>query len=69
MLRPDTRGKALEMRDSAVDLIPARPSLPKLRDAAANCRACPRWRQRDKESRHKEMEAFVRDLKHVASVL
>jgi DNA polymerase len=43
MLRPDTRGKALEMRDSAVDLIPARPSLPKLRDAAANCRACPRW--------------------------
>jgi hypothetical protein len=43
MLRPDTRGKALEMRDSAVDLIPARPTLPKLRDAAAGCRACPLW--------------------------
>ena len=31
------------MPDSAADLVPARPSLPKLRDAAADCRACPLW--------------------------
>jgi uracil-DNA glycosylase family protein len=28
---------------AAVDLIPERPSLPKLREAAADCRACPLW--------------------------
>ena len=31
------------MADSAADLVPARPSLPKLREAAAGCRACPLW--------------------------
>ena len=31
------------MVDSAADLVPARPSLPKLREAAAGCRACPLW--------------------------
>ena len=31
------------MRDPAENLVPARPSLPKLREAAAGCRACPRW--------------------------
>jgi uracil-DNA glycosylase len=31
------------MADSAHDLIPARPSLPTLREAAADCRACPLW--------------------------
>ena len=31
------------MQDSAVDLLPARPTLPKLREAAADCRACPLW--------------------------
>ena len=31
------------MADSAADLVPSRPSLPKLREAAAGCRACPLW--------------------------
>ena len=31
------------MADSAYDLIPARPTLPTLREAAADCRACPLW--------------------------
>jgi DNA polymerase len=31
------------MPDSAADLIPARPTLRKLREAAAGCRACPLW--------------------------
>jgi DNA polymerase len=31
------------MPDSAADLVPSRPSLPKLREAAAVCRACPLW--------------------------
>jgi uracil-DNA glycosylase len=29
---------------TAEDLIPARPSLPRLREAAAGCRACPLWK-------------------------
>jgi uracil-DNA glycosylase family protein len=29
---------------TAADLIPRRPSLPRLRDAAAGCRACPLWK-------------------------
>jgi uracil-DNA glycosylase len=32
------------MPDSAADLVPARPTLPKLREAAAGCRACPLWK-------------------------
>jgi DNA polymerase len=28
---------------SAADLVPPRPSLPRLREAAADCRACPLW--------------------------
>ncbi|HET8556367.1 MAG TPA: UdgX family uracil-DNA binding protein [Gaiellaceae bacterium] len=31
------------MPDSALDLIPERPTLPRLRDAAADCQACPLW--------------------------
>jgi DNA polymerase len=31
------------MPDSASDLVPSRPTLPKLREAAAHCRACPLW--------------------------
>jgi DNA polymerase len=31
------------MADSAAELIPSRPTLPKLREAAADCRACPLW--------------------------
>src|SRR5207245_4771885 len=31
------------MRDPAENLVPARPSLPRLREAAAGCRACPLW--------------------------
>jgi uracil-DNA glycosylase len=31
------------MPDSAAELVPPRPSLPKLREAAADCRACPLW--------------------------
>src|SRR2546425_7519022 len=37
-------GNAHGMADSAADLVPSRPSLPKLREAAAGCRACPLWR-------------------------
>src|SRR2546422_8781377 len=36
-------GNAHGMADSAADLVPSRPSLPKLREAAAGCRACPLW--------------------------
>ncbi|HET8751432.1 MAG TPA: UdgX family uracil-DNA binding protein [Gaiellaceae bacterium] len=31
------------MPDSAADLVPPRPTLPRLREAAASCRACPLW--------------------------
>jgi DNA polymerase len=31
------------MPDSAADLVPSRPTLPNLREAAADCRACPLW--------------------------
>ncbi len=31
------------MTDSACELVPARPTLPRLREAAADCRACPLW--------------------------
>jgi uracil-DNA glycosylase family protein len=30
--------------ETAAPLVPARPSLPKLRDAAAGCKACPLWK-------------------------
>jgi uracil-DNA glycosylase len=30
--------------ETAAPLVPARPSLPKLRDAAAGCQACPLWK-------------------------
>jgi DNA polymerase len=43
MLRLGSRGNALGMPESAADLVPPRPSLPKLREAAAGCRACPLW--------------------------
>src|SRR3954449_10329446 len=31
------------MPDSSAALVPPRPTLPKLREAAAGCRACPLW--------------------------
>jgi DNA polymerase len=31
------------MPDSAAELVPPRPTLPRLRDAAAGCHACPLW--------------------------
>ena len=43
MLRLAGGGNAQHMPDSAADLVPARPTLPKLREAAAGCRACPLW--------------------------
>ena len=43
MLRADQCGNVLDMPDSALDLIPERPTLPRLRKAAADCRACPLW--------------------------
>jgi uracil-DNA glycosylase family protein len=43
MLRLARAGNALEVPDSAADLVPPRPTLPKLREAAAGCRACPLW--------------------------
>ena len=33
----------LEIDGSAATLVPPRPTLPKLRDAAADCKACPLW--------------------------
>jgi uracil-DNA glycosylase family protein len=33
------------MPDSAAELVPPRPTLPRLREAAAHCRACPLWEQ------------------------
>ena len=43
MLRPVRPGKALDVTDGAHDLVPARPTLPRLRKAPADCRACPLW--------------------------
>ena len=43
MLRLARRGNAEGVPDSAADLVPSRPSLAKLREAAAGCRACPLW--------------------------
>src|SRR3954467_435065 len=43
MLRLVRGGNADGMPDSAADLVPPRLSLPKLREAAAACRACPLW--------------------------
>jgi uracil-DNA glycosylase len=43
MLRPARAGNALGVPDSAADIVPPRPTLPKLRKAAAGCRACPLW--------------------------
>jgi DNA polymerase len=43
MLRSASHGNAHAMPDSAADLVPSRPTLPKLREAAAGCRACPLW--------------------------
>ena len=35
------------MPDSAAELVPSRPTLPRLREAAADCRACPLWERGD----------------------
>jgi uracil-DNA glycosylase family protein len=43
MLRSAEGGNAHGMPDSAADLVPSRPTLPKLREAAAACHACPLW--------------------------
>ena len=43
MLRPVRPGNALDVTDGAHDLVPARPTLPRLRKAPADCRACPLW--------------------------
>src|SRR5947207_672132 len=43
MLRLAGGGNADGMPDSAADLVPPRATLPKLREAAADCRACPLW--------------------------
>jgi uracil-DNA glycosylase family protein len=43
MLRTGQAGNAPEMPDSAAELVPPKPTLPKLREAAATCRACPLW--------------------------
>jgi len=40
---PPTEGIIRVMTDSAARYLPARPTLPKLRTAAASCRACPLW--------------------------
>src|SRR6266550_3574985 len=43
MLRLAGGGNADGMPDPAADLVPPQLSLPKLREAAAGCRACPLW--------------------------
>src|SRR5947208_7773955 len=43
MLRLVGGGNADGMPDSAADLAPRRPTLTRLREAAAGCRACPLW--------------------------
>ena len=40
---PPTEGIVRVMADSAARYVPASPTLPKLRAAAAGCRACPLW--------------------------
>jgi uracil-DNA glycosylase len=37
-------GQQSLLDDTAAPLVPERPSLPKLRDAAAGCKACPLWK-------------------------
>jgi uracil-DNA glycosylase family protein len=37
-------GQESLLDETAAPLVPARPSLPKLRDAAARCQACPLWK-------------------------
>jgi uracil-DNA glycosylase family protein len=37
-------GQQSLLDDTAAPLVPSRPSLPKLRDAAAGCQACPLWK-------------------------
>jgi uracil-DNA glycosylase family protein len=37
-------GQQSLLDETAAPLVPARPSLPKLRDAAAGCQACPLWK-------------------------
>src|SRR5688500_18744573 len=37
-------GQQSLLEETAAPLVPARPSLPKLREAAAGCRACPLWK-------------------------
>jgi uracil-DNA glycosylase len=37
-------GQQSLLDDTAAPLVPDRPSLPKLRDAAAGCKACPLWK-------------------------
>ena len=37
-------GRQTLLDETAAPLVPARPSLPKLRDAAAGCKACPLWK-------------------------
>jgi uracil-DNA glycosylase family protein len=37
-------GQQSLLDETAAPLVPARPSLPKLRDAAAGCKACPLWK-------------------------
>ena len=73
MLRADQCGKTPEMAGSAL----SRPD-PEAADPAEAQRGCrvtatihpsAILRQRDEESRHDEMAAFVRDLELVASVL
>src|SRR4051812_9887548 len=43
-LRNSPAGNEKGMSGSAADLIPSRPSLPRLRDAAEGCRACHLWK-------------------------
>jgi hypothetical protein len=49
--------------ETAAPLIPESPTLDKLRDAAAGCRAFKR------EDRHAQLKAFIEDLRVVAEVL
>lgn len=83
-LPPAGEGHARPDRTPVEDLIPVRPTLQPLRQAAAGCRACDLWagatqtvfgegsedadRAPDAEARQEQMAPFVRDL-HVAARL
>jgi hypothetical protein len=71
--------RRLSLDETAAPLVPERPSLPKLREAAAGCTACPLHEtgtqtvrsilRADESSREQEYRELVRDLEAVAKLI